>query len=777
MDSSSKENNTTSAADTLTATRTDRDRSCSCPSEDCEFSPAFDEGDEYYKGTLAKVAVHEACMQCENMKQANNLCRYCQHLHIYHFLVCIPDSGRSQDCYPISIRWHTIRDIYVRARSECLMCRQVLRAVRLWAHSYGEEWEQRISQSENGTGTALRVQLIIGTEYIIGGTVMGIHVPAIVIHLEEDGSKSLGNSRQGSLKSFGVIAKASGPEFDPANLVRAKVSFDTIRRHLTACEEKEKHDQAPTPPVVESREIHGKKCTPASGPKRPGLPPGSYLVDVEEYCITEPPPDCQYIALSYVWGKPIPGRVELQLLQSNIKEMTIRGYLREKLVPATIQDAMTVCSKLGIRYLWVDRLCIIQDGDAHKQSQINAMGTIYSSAYLTICAVGSPDSDMGLFGVGKQTRPFTQQIETVAGVQQVLIFPPIRSYDSAKSQQVWWKRAWTYQEYQLSKRRLYFGSWKSELNCSTCYKSYSEGYTCGAVDDTSLPTNWPIKGYGQALGHFNVRDCTDDADILNAIRGVFEHLYENLDLFHYGLPTVDFDEALLWTNTGQSRPRASQNGFEFPSWTWARAKGTVQFSTAFYGPLVQWHRWMGKDGFLPIIASRSMQLRGWDSYHWMNEFHPSLCLAAAWHLNCIESTAPSAVSAISTSEFEVLEPELQKRWPEYSDFLDEAFPDQRSIYMEDLPRTGYNEDLSTILAGRTTTAELLMTNRLQGQFAYYLANKVDGRLVGALQPDRDKAGIKPGVWRFIALSVARMVEHDLLDLLREDKCPGSSGFG
>ncbi|OJJ38775.1 hypothetical protein ASPWEDRAFT_104217 [Aspergillus wentii DTO 134E9] len=34
--------------------------------------------------------------------------------------------------------------------------------------------------------------------------------------------------------------------------------------------------------------------------------------------------------------------------------------------PTTIQDAMTACGKLGIRYLWIDRLCIIQDNLEEK---------------------------------------------------------------------------------------------------------------------------------------------------------------------------------------------------------------------------------------------------------------------------------------------------------------------------------------------------------------------------------------------------------------------------
>ena len=43
----------------------------------------------------------------------------------------------------------------------------------------------------------------------------------------------------------------------------------------------------------------------------------------------------------------------------------------------TVQDAITVTRKLGIRYLWVDALCIIQDSNSDKANEIREMGNVY----------------------------------------------------------------------------------------------------------------------------------------------------------------------------------------------------------------------------------------------------------------------------------------------------------------------------------------------------------------------------------------------------------------
>jgi len=62
-----------------------------------------------------------------------------------------------------------------------------------------------------------------------------------------------------------------------------------------------------------------------------------------------------YCALSYRWGPP---EHAFQTTRQNVDDM-MSGIEWEQL-PRLIQDAVTLTRWLGIPYLWVDALCIVQ---------------------------------------------------------------------------------------------------------------------------------------------------------------------------------------------------------------------------------------------------------------------------------------------------------------------------------------------------------------------------------------------------------------------------------
>lgn len=68
-----------------------------------------------------------------------------------------------------------------------------------------------------------------------------------------------------------------------------------------------------------------------------------------------------YCALSYCWGKE---PISPVLTASNSKDF--RTSIDPENLPKTIRDAIHVTKQLGIDYLWVDCLCIIQQGDDGK---------------------------------------------------------------------------------------------------------------------------------------------------------------------------------------------------------------------------------------------------------------------------------------------------------------------------------------------------------------------------------------------------------------------------
>ncbi|KAH8746866.1 hypothetical protein F5882DRAFT_312155, partial [Hyaloscypha sp. PMI_1271] len=66
-----------------------------------------------------------------------------------------------------------------------------------------------------------------------------------------------------------------------------------------------------------------------------------------------------WIALSHCWG-------EYQPLRSTVATERIRKRKITHL-PPTFQDAVTIIRALGIRFLWIDALCILQESQ-HDQA-------------------------------------------------------------------------------------------------------------------------------------------------------------------------------------------------------------------------------------------------------------------------------------------------------------------------------------------------------------------------------------------------------------------------
>jgi hypothetical protein len=102
----------------------------------------------------------------------------------------------------------------------------------------------------------------------------------------------------------------------------------------------------------------------------------------------------QYAALSYCRGtEPF-----LATTSSNYKAMQQTIVLSQ--LPRTIQDAVRVTRYMGLRYLWVDSLCILQGIDAAAQqywrSESCRRRQIYQSAYFTISAESAPAVTVGI---------------------------------------------------------------------------------------------------------------------------------------------------------------------------------------------------------------------------------------------------------------------------------------------------------------------------------------------------------------------------------------------
>jgi Heterokaryon incompatibility protein (HET) len=75
----------------------------------------------------------------------------------------------------------------------------------------------------------------------------------------------------------------------------------------------------------------------------------------------------------------------------------MHSYIDPSLLPKTFQDALEVTRYFGVRYLWIDSLCILQDSQDDWRRESALTGQIYQDSYCNIAAMTAQDPTEGLF--------------------------------------------------------------------------------------------------------------------------------------------------------------------------------------------------------------------------------------------------------------------------------------------------------------------------------------------------------------------------------------------
>ncbi|KAH8896203.1 HET-domain-containing protein, partial [Thozetella sp. PMI_491] len=164
------------------------------------------------------------------------------------------------------------------------------------------------------------------------------------------------------------------------------------------------------------------------------------VIDVDSLRVIAAPENCNYVALSYVWGS----------------HATPTDSFSQ-----VVRDSSVVAKKLGYKYLWVDKHCIDQDSPADKHEQVQAMHVIYGNARLTLIAAAGEDCQYGLPGVASRER-IEQSALSIDGNLYVQNFPHV---SQAVGGSRWATRGWTLQEGLLSHRRLIFTDHQVAFQC------------------------------------------------------------------------------------------------------------------------------------------------------------------------------------------------------------------------------------------------------------------------------------------------------------------------
>lgn len=325
-----------------------------------------------------------------------------------------------------------------------------------------------------------------------------------------------------------------------------------------------------------------------------------WVVNVREHRVMMAPPNCEYVALSYVWGPVQP----LRLMMGNADELQEVGALKRQEfhsgIPQTIKDAMLTTLAVDMEFLWVDTLCIPQDDLESKQDLLQQMHHVYDNAVFTIVAAAGDHADYGLPGIQPGFRRSYQkafQIGSRTFLDMKLDIDGAMS--SGYQYSSWTTRGWTYEEALFSSRQLIFtdqqvhwhclqtdpGGWREDVIAESTNPNVIDNY-CGAEvtygRDSSDTFQWYVKNsftkFRRHANEYSQRQINRPHDALNAFKGIENALRVSYSEFIWGIPEVEFTRGMCWYFCGSirgtgyhaSRDKHAKNRIiAFPSWCWA----------------------------------------------------------------------------------------------------------------------------------------------------------------------------------------------------------------
>lgn len=324
----------------------------------------------------------------------------------------------------------------------------------------------------------------------------------------------------------------------------------------------------------------------------------------------------RYVTLSHCWGGSSPITTTL----ATIEERTM-GIMVDTL-PKTFHDAVLITRSLGVRYMWIDSLCIIQDSWEDWEREALNMSAIYENGYVMIAAEGSDNCHGGCFPFqgGKEAKTFTTAVSGPGGRSSKVYFNltnllsdnrgeichRLHSPQGGFQPNALDTRGWTLQERILAPRTLHFGKievgWEcaggracecqtvqtqtdtdSRFKARLIHHNRGPAATGGTLAQDFVGERWI---WSNIVDEFTHRNLTQPKDLLPALSGLAKRMSNAAEndyvcgMWRDRLPAFLFwkpDYSHIKAHDIHNAPRRHQDGYYAPTWSWASVISPVIF--------------------------------------------------------------------------------------------------------------------------------------------------------------------------------------------------------
>lgn len=287
---------------------------------------------------------------------------------------------------------------------------------------------------------------------------------------------------------------------------------------------------------------------------------------------TDMAPMVRYLTLSHCWGQHTP----LKLLQRNLA--SFKEHIDINQLSAVFQSSFQVAKHFGVRYIWIDSLCIIQDSKADWERESAKMSEIYAGSVCNLAATARSDGEESIFS----NRTYSE-------ISPLIIRMGSKYFD-LQDPNLWQievddsplcTRGWVFQERLLAPRNLHFGAHQLFWECDCCLAC--EMYPISVPDIIRRESHVRLSsiiedlpGVWQSMVRmYSATNLTYDSDRLVAFSGIAKRfLNQSQDEYLAGLWHSNLDAQLLW-HVDPRYESSRTSSYVSPSWSWASVTGRL----------------------------------------------------------------------------------------------------------------------------------------------------------------------------------------------------------